>query len=78
MTMLVRLHRILCLPLLLLLAAIPIAASADDSLGLIESSGVLRVGVDAPYGRMEYYDDGAKLAGVDIDVANQVASALGV
>lgn len=82
MTLPVRLRRIVCLTLCLLTASLaallPFAVRADDSLTSITNSGVLRVGVDAPYGRMEYYDDDGSLTGVDVDVARQLASDIGV
>ncbi len=63
----------------LLLAAFPMKTiAADDSLISIKKSKELVVGVDIPYGVMEFYDKSGKAAGIDIDIAHEIASDLGV
>jgi glutamine transport system substrate-binding protein len=44
----------------------------------IKQSGQLIVGVDIPYGVMEFYGKDGKPQGIDIDIAKQIASAIGV
>ncbi len=50
----------------------------DSSLQDIKDKGTLVVGIDAPFGMMEFYDESGNLVGVDIDVAKEIASAIGV
>lgn len=52
--------------------------SADSSLSDIKDNGKLVVGVDIPYGVMEFYDKSGKAVGIDIDIAREIASRLGV
>lgn len=51
---------------------------ADNSLANIEKKGTLIVGADIPYGVMEFFDENNNPAGVDVDVAKEIASRLGV
>jgi len=51
---------------------------ADKSLSTIEKQGVLVVGSDMPYGVMEFFDDNHQPVGVDVDIAKEIASRLGV
>jgi polar amino acid transport system substrate-binding protein len=62
--------------LCLVLACVPTAASS--TLERVRDIGRIRVGVDVPYGKMEFYDDKGRLAGVDIEVARAVAEDLQV
>ncbi len=55
-----------------------LVSSEDQSLQRIRSVGVLSVGVDSPYGVMEFYDENGKEAGIDIDIAREFAAQLGV
>ncbi len=50
----------------------------DSSLQDIKDKGTLVVGIDAPFGVMEFYDESGNLVGVDIDLAKEIASAIGV
>ena len=54
------------------------AWSADTSLSDIKDKGKLVVGVDIPYGVMEFYDKSGKATGIDIDIAKEIASRMGV
>jgi polar amino acid transport system substrate-binding protein len=58
--------------------AIAAAAPGDTSLSDVKQKGKLVIGSDVPYGVMEFYDDAGKLAGIDIDIAREIASELGV
>ncbi len=51
---------------------------ADSSLSDIKERGKLVVGVDIPYGVMEFYDASGKPVGIDMDIANEVAARIGV
>lgn len=51
---------------------------ADKSLSNIKKRGVLIVGSDIPYGAMEFFDENNQPAGVDVDVAKEIAAHLGV
>ena len=51
---------------------------APLSLSDIKEKGTLLVGVDIPYGVMEFYDASGKLAGIDMDIASEIASRIGV
>jgi len=52
--------------------------ATDPSLANIQEKGILVVGVDAPFGVMEFYDESGNLVGFDIDLAKEIASAIGV
>jgi polar amino acid transport system substrate-binding protein len=58
--------------------AIAAAAPGDTSLSDVKQKGKLIIGSDVPYGVMEFYDDAGKLAGIDIDIAREIASELDV
>lgn len=53
-------------------------APGDTSLSDVKERGTFIVGADIPYGVMEFYDDAGKLAGIDIDIAREIASVLDV
>lgn len=48
----------------------------DASLAKIKSSGRLVVGINPPYEPLEYFDASGNMAGLDVDVAGEVASGL--
>lgn len=50
----------------------------DSSLSDVKKRGVLVVGSDIPYGVMEFFDQNNKPVGIDVDVAKEIASHLGV
>ncbi len=50
----------------------------DTSLSDIKKRGVLVVGSDIPYGVMEFFDQNNKAVGIDVDIATEIASRLGV
>ena len=50
----------------------------DGSLADIKKRGVLIVGSDVPYGVMESFDQNNKIVGIDVDIAQEIASRLGV
>ncbi len=52
--------------------------SGEKSLQRVLQAGVLKVGVDIPYGVMEFYDENGKEAGIDIDIVREFAGRLGV
>ncbi len=50
----------------------------DSSLSDVKQRGSLVVGADIPYGVMEFYDGDGQPTGIDIDIAQAIASQLGV
>ena len=52
--------------------------TTDDSLANVKNKGVLIVGSDIPYGVMEFFDIDNNPAGIDVDVAQEIAFRLGV
>ncbi len=55
------------------------AIAADGrTLDAVKESGRLVVGVDIPYGVMEFFGKDGKPAGIDIDIAKEIAAAIGV
>jgi len=50
----------------------------DNSLANIKKKGVLVVGSDIPYGMMEFFDANNQPAGIDVDIAAEIADSLGV
>jgi polar amino acid transport system substrate-binding protein len=52
--------------------------ATDDSLADVKSRGVLVVGSDIPFGVMEFFDSDNKPAGIDVEIAETIASRLGV
>ncbi len=51
---------------------------SDFSLSDIKNKGKLIVGIDIPYGVMEFSDASGTLVGIDIDIAKEITSVLGV
>ncbi len=51
---------------------------SENSLGNIKSGGKLVVGINPPYEPLEFYDESGKMVGLDVDVANEIASRLEV
>lgn len=76
--------------LLAVLAVLIIAAAAgiwvwyknsqttDNSLANIEKKGTLVVGSNIPFGILEFFDGNNNPAGLDVDIAKEIASRLGV
>jgi polar amino acid transport system substrate-binding protein len=52
--------------------------TADASLANLKKRGVLIVGSDIPYGVMEFFTANNQPAGIDVDVAQEIASRLGL
>ncbi|MBU0758364.1 MAG: ABC transporter substrate-binding protein [Nanoarchaeota archaeon] len=50
----------------------------DSSLLDIKEKGTLIVGTDAPYGKMEFFDESGEIVGIDIDVTKKIADEIGV
>ncbi len=50
----------------------------DSSLKVVQERGSLIVGADAPYGVMEFFDQNGQIIGMDVDVAQAIASGLKV
>jgi len=63
---------------LLLLVALPCTVMAADTLSEIQSRGVLRVGMEPGYMPFEMTDQKGEIIGFDVDVAKQIAKAMGV
>ncbi len=54
-----------------------VAGPSDDlSLRTVKERGVLIVGTDIPYGVMEFLDDSGNPAGIDVDIAKELAADL--
>jgi len=55
-------------------------ARSDEgrSLSAVQESGKLVIGVDIPYGVMEFYGSDGKPAGIDIDISKEIAAGIGV
>ncbi len=53
-------------------------APTGSSLSDITERGKLVVGVDIPYGVMEFYDTSGKPVGIDMEIAYEIASRIGV
>ena len=53
-------------------------STEETSLQDVKKRGKLVVGVDIPYGVMEFLDESGKPAGIDIDIAGEIVSALGI
>jgi ABC-type amino acid transport substrate-binding protein len=51
-----------------------VAHAADTSLAQIQAKGRLVVGVDIPYGIMEFVDDAGNLVGIDMDLGRALAN----
>ena len=58
--------------------ALHAAGRADASLAHVRQQGTLVVGVDIPYGIMEFYDDSGNPKGIDMDIARAIAARMGV
>ncbi|MCP3867372.1 MAG: amino acid ABC transporter substrate-binding protein [Gammaproteobacteria bacterium] len=65
------------LVLLLLLLPSLLLAAQDNSIETVTNRGTLWVGMDIPYGVMEFYDKAGKPAGIDVDIAREIAGRLG-
>lgn len=55
-----------------------VSANQIDSLEAIKLKGSLVVGMDIPYGIMEFYDENGRAAGIDVDIARELSNQLGV
>lgn len=76
--------------LLVIIAALALMAAAgtwlwynnfkttDDSLFNIKGKKVIKVGSNLPFGVMEFFDENNKPAGIDVDIAQEISSRLGV
>ena len=53
-------------------------AVTDPSLLDVRENGKLIVGTDIPYGVMEFYDEDGAPSGIDMDLAGEIASGIGV
>lgn len=65
-----------CLPLLL--CGTTGCGERDPFLQRVQSSGVLRVGLDPSWPPFEYVDETGGIAGLDVDLAHAIADRLGV
>ncbi len=54
------------------------AVIADDAIQSITARGVLKIGIDIPYGVMEFYDAEGNPSGIDVDIAKAISRKLGV
>ncbi|MGF7176396.1 transporter substrate-binding domain-containing protein [Azospirillum doebereinerae] len=60
------------------LTAMPAAWAADDALQGIRQAGILRVGTTGDYKPFSYKGDDGALVGADVEMAKELATALGV
>ena len=56
---------------------LPMSGNTAD-LAEIQDQGILIVGMDPPYGVMQYYDADKNLIGIDVDISREIADSLGV
>ena len=54
-------------------ALITCQSHAQTDLADLQANGEVRIGVDIPYGVMEFYDDNGREAGIDIDMLRTIA-----
>jgi ABC-type amino acid transport substrate-binding protein len=54
------------------------SAYVDSAVSDIKAKGTLVVGSDIPYGVMEFFDQSGVAVGVDVDIAQEIATSLGV
>lgn len=52
--------------------------TGDTSLSDIKARGKLVVGADIPYGVMEFFDESGNPVGIDVDIAKEITSKIGV
>lgn len=70
--------------ILILIAAIAFGVwyrffrAVDNSFLEVKEKGVLVIGTEIPFGVMEFLDENGQPAGIDIDIAKEIASRLGV
>ncbi len=50
----------------------------DSSLERVKAGGRLVVAINTPYEPLEYFDGGGNMVGLDVDIAREIASELGV
>ncbi|HSO58821.1 MAG TPA: transporter substrate-binding domain-containing protein [Paenisporosarcina sp.] len=67
-----------CLSLLVVAGCSQGDAKSDNALENIEESKVIRVGIEGAYPPFNYYNDKNELEGFDVDIANEIASRMGV
>ena len=63
---------------LLLVCILNPSTAWGRSLDEIHASGGIKVGVDVPYGVMEFFDANGMPAGIDIDLSREIAAEIGV
>ncbi|MBN1877554.1 MAG: amino acid ABC transporter substrate-binding protein [Anaerolineae bacterium] len=72
-------HRLRNLGVMLLLLAMLCACEGKaDPLARIESAGVLRVAMDPSYPPFEFLDENNEFAGLDVELAREIAKRMGV
>ncbi|MGI5988641.1 MAG: transporter substrate-binding domain-containing protein [Lachnospiraceae bacterium] len=54
------------------------SSEGTDLLESIKSAGVMKVGVEGTYQPYNYHDDSGELVGLDVDIAKEIGSRLGV
>ena len=64
--------------LLVLLMVLAVASCGKSTSDMLITKGVLTVGIEPEYPPMEYKDDSGNLVGFDVDMANEIASRMGV
>lgn len=64
--------------ILVLLTSLSSCRSAPDALDRVMETGTLRVGMDASFPPFEYVDETGNLVGFDVDLAQEIASQIGV
>ena len=56
---------------------LPTTGNTAD-LAEVQDQGILIVGMDPPYGVMQFYDADKNLIGIDVDISQEIAESLGV
>lgn len=62
----------------LLCAATTFGANSPKTLAQIKDQGSISIGMDIPYGVMEYLNERGQPSGIDVDIAAKIAAALDV
>jgi cystine transport system substrate-binding protein len=62
----------------LLQAALLMPAIAGENLASIKSAGALKIGTEGTYAPFTYHDESGKLVGFDVEIAEAIATKLGV
>ncbi len=64
--------------MLLMVVGVSACSQDEDTLSKVQESGVLVMGTNAEFPPFEYRDENGDVAGFDVEIAKEIASALGV